>query len=77
MFEHLLTPIGWITFGYFISVAMIRLFRRRTLPPDPSTWPSITVIVPCFNEEAAIAETVEYKHFQLSANWSNKKCQME
>ena len=51
--------LGWTLFGYLIFVWSIGLFRGRSRPPFPSEWPSMSVIVPCYNEESGILEKLE------------------
>lgn len=51
--------IGWLLFGYLMTIWLIGLFRepRRVDPPDQP--PFLSVVVPCLNEESQILEKLE------------------
>ena len=46
-------------FGYFLFVWLKGRFRKQVEPVLPETWPMISVVVPCFNEEDQIAAKFE------------------
>jgi cellulose synthase/poly-beta-1,6-N-acetylglucosamine synthase-like glycosyltransferase len=55
-------PFALMVVGYVLYPALVALSgRRRWQPPstDPESWPAITIVVPAFNEEQAIAATLE------------------
>lgn len=55
-------PIGLLGYSYIAYPAGLWLLSRRRLPPShaplPPEWPEITITVPCYNEEHAIADTI-------------------
>jgi cellulose synthase/poly-beta-1,6-N-acetylglucosamine synthase-like glycosyltransferase len=51
--------IGWGTFGYILMIWFVALFRARPVPSFPSQWPSISVVIPCYNEEKEIVAKLE------------------
>ena len=56
-----LLPIGLTVISYLGYPLLLMGFRRRYPLPttDPPEWPEITVVIPVFNEERAIAATLE------------------
>lgn len=51
---------GYAYFGYPVVLKLLSLTRPRTAAaPGPSEWPSISVTVPAYNEERAIAATLD------------------
>lgn len=51
---------GYTYAGYPLMLWMAAArTRRRVIPRPPETWPRITIIVPAYNEAAAIAATIE------------------
>lgn len=46
--------LGWTLFGYLLLIWFVGLFRRRETPVFPTSWPMISVVVPCYNEEGQI-----------------------
>ena len=55
-------PIGLLGYSYLVYPAGLWLLGRGRISPVrrpvPSVWPEITVTVPCYNEEKAIADTI-------------------
>jgi cellulose synthase/poly-beta-1,6-N-acetylglucosamine synthase-like glycosyltransferase len=51
--------IGWMLFGYLLLIWGIGLFRRQDQPSFPSSWPLVSVIVPCYNEQNQIIDKLE------------------
>ncbi|RJP23235.1 MAG: glycosyltransferase [Candidatus Abyssobacteria bacterium SURF_5] len=56
LFFGLTLFIGWMMFGYFLFIAFKGLFQNRKEPAFPESWPMISVIVPCFNEQSQILD---------------------
>jgi cellulose synthase/poly-beta-1,6-N-acetylglucosamine synthase-like glycosyltransferase len=57
-----LLTAGYAYFGYPIVLRLLVLARRKPAappPPGPAEWPSISVTVPAYNEERAIAATLD------------------
>lgn len=55
-----LLTAGYAYFGYPIVLKLLSLARPRpAAPPEPAEWPSISVTVPAYNEERAIAATLD------------------
>lgn len=56
-------PLFFLVYSYFLyPVGLWVATRLRAQPPepaDPVEWPSVTVTVPCYNEERSIAATIE------------------
>ena len=51
---------GYAYFGYPVVLRLLSLTRPRPgAPPGPAEWPSISVTVPAYNEERAIAATLD------------------
>ncbi len=48
--------IVWMMFGYFVFLKIMGLLKGERVPSIPAELPEITVIVPCYNEEASIAD---------------------
>ncbi|HXC24649.1 MAG TPA: glycosyltransferase family 2 protein [Gemmatimonadaceae bacterium] len=47
--------------GYpFLLAVVARLRPARVLPPEPVSWPLLTLTVPCYNEAASLRQTLEY-----------------
>ncbi len=59
----ILLPAGLLLFaylGYPVIMWLVVRFRSQPLPvSDPVEWPEITITLPVFNEERAIASTLE------------------
>ena len=51
--------VGWTLFGYLLLIWFMGLFRRRETPVFPASWPMISVVVPCYNEEGQIIAKLE------------------
>lgn len=51
--------IGWMLFGYLLFIWCMGLFRRNDQPSFPSSWPLVSVIVPCYNEQEQIIDKLE------------------
>ncbi len=51
--------VAWTLFGYILLIWFIGLFRHKTTPDFPDVWPFISLIVPCYNEEAHIIAKLE------------------
>ncbi len=51
---------GWAYAGYPAVLWLASRFRAEpAVPPDPDTWPLISITVPAFNEAARIRSTIE------------------
>ncbi|MBI4025880.1 MAG: glycosyltransferase [Verrucomicrobia bacterium] len=59
LFFAMTLVICWLLFGYLLFVWFIGLFRRKGAPVFPTVWPTISVLVPCFNEEDQIIAKLE------------------
>lgn len=59
----LVLPLLFFGYAYLGYPAVLRLLAARRppyrLPPPPDEWPSISITVPCYNEEASIRSTLE------------------
>ncbi|MFZ2957883.1 MAG: glycosyltransferase [Candidatus Ozemobacteraceae bacterium] len=51
--------LGWTLFGYFILIWIMGLFRNRPTLKTPVVFPKLSIIIPCFNEEAGILAKLE------------------
>lgn len=51
--------LGWTLFGYLILVWFVGLFRRSGRIEMPASWPMISLIIPCYNEQDRIIEKLE------------------
>lgn len=52
--------VGYAYFGYpALLLLAVRLTRRRPVPTPPVAWPMISITVPAYNEERAIAATLD------------------
>lgn len=51
--------VGWTLFGYLLFIWFLGLFRRRETPVFPTHWPTVSVVVPCFNEAGQILAKLE------------------
>jgi cellulose synthase/poly-beta-1,6-N-acetylglucosamine synthase-like glycosyltransferase len=54
----LTTASGLLRFLVFLALVVRRRHRRWLAPLGSGEWPSVTVLVPCHNEEAVIATTL-------------------
>jgi cellulose synthase/poly-beta-1,6-N-acetylglucosamine synthase-like glycosyltransferase len=56
-------PVVVVGYAYFIYPALlwaaVRLGRPRPVPAPPAEWPMISITVPAYNEERAIAATLD------------------
>jgi glycosyltransferase involved in cell wall biosynthesis len=51
---------GYAYVGYPILLRLVGLFRRRPGPlGDPAEWPSITIVLPAYNEAHSIGRTLD------------------
>jgi cellulose synthase/poly-beta-1,6-N-acetylglucosamine synthase-like glycosyltransferase len=51
---------GWAYAGYPAALWLASRFRSpRLTPPDPASWPFISITVPAYNEAARIRSTIE------------------
>ena len=51
--------LAWMLFGYFAFLWTLGTFRQEQRPKWPDRWPRMSVVVPCYNEAANIAEKLE------------------
>ncbi len=51
--------LAWVLFGYFIVIWTIGLFRGKKAPAFPDSWPVLSVVIPCFNEQSGIIKKLE------------------
>ena len=52
----------WVAYaymGYLLLLFVLGLFKPKRIRLNPSSWPSITMIITAFNEEKAIADKIE------------------
>lgn len=59
IFSIVMFLIGWMLFGYLLLIWSIGLFRQNVQPSFPSSWPVISVIVPCYNEQYQVIDKLE------------------
>ena len=63
MWALVFAPLALITYAYVIYPLLLMLVATATgRPPsvrDPGEWPSITITIPAYNEEASIRATIE------------------
>lgn len=56
-------PLGLLGYSYAVYPALLKLLSlRRPAPaaaPFPAEWPSVTITIPCYNEEGVIGEALE------------------
>ena len=48
--------IGWMLFGYLLLTWFIGLLRSKKEPKMPESFPMISIVIPCYNEESLILE---------------------
>ncbi len=51
--------LGWLLFGYLLTVYFVSLFRKRPDVRLPEEMPFLSIVVPCFNEEACILSKLD------------------
>lgn len=51
--------VGWTLFGYLLFICFLGLFRHRKTPIFPASWPTVSVVVPCYNEAGQILAKLE------------------
>ncbi len=51
--------ISWTVFGYIILIWFMGLFHHRKTTEFPDSWPTISIMVPCYNEEEEILNKLE------------------
>lgn len=51
--------IGWMLFGYLLVLWFIGLLHGTKTPAFPDSWPLMSVVVPCYNEEEQILAKLE------------------
>ncbi|HEU5153666.1 MAG TPA: glycosyltransferase [Gemmatimonadales bacterium] len=60
--------------GYPVLLRLVSLFRpKKARPGDPEQWPSISISVPAYNEEASIRGTIESL---LALDYPRDRCQI-
>lgn len=56
-------PAGLLVYSYLLYPALLKVIGglrpERATYPDPHEWPVITILIPAFNEEKSLAETLE------------------
>jgi poly-beta-1,6-N-acetyl-D-glucosamine synthase len=48
--------LGWLCAGYFVVLRFISLVRRRPEAPPASELPTLSIVVPCYNEAGLIVD---------------------
>jgi cellulose synthase/poly-beta-1,6-N-acetylglucosamine synthase-like glycosyltransferase len=51
--------LAWLVSGYFLCLWLVGRVRERRTLADPSRWPTISVVLPCFNERDGIRAKLE------------------
>ena len=51
--------VAWILFGYLLFIWFAGLLRRDPIPSFPSSWPMMSIVVPCYNESDQILGKLE------------------
>ncbi|VAX19610.1 hypothetical protein MNBD_NITROSPINAE03-1010, partial [hydrothermal vent metagenome] len=51
--------LAWTMFGYFIVIWVIGLLRGKKAPEFPDSWPVLSMVIPCFNEQSDIIKKLE------------------
>ena len=52
--------VWWAFCGYYFYLFILfRITKKRHRPGEIGNWPTITVLVPCYNEEDYIAEKIK------------------
>ena len=59
LFTSMTLLMAWLLFGYFLYLWMVGHFKSYGKLEFPDKWPLISIVVPCFNEEAQIAEKIK------------------
>jgi len=56
-------PLGFLVYSYLVYPVLLKVVGLVKPAPkrwrDPVEWPSITITVPCYNEQRSIAATIE------------------
>jgi len=56
-------PVALFVYAYLLYPAILWLIARirpgRTAPPEPPSWPSVTISLPAYNEARSIRDTLE------------------
>ncbi|MBI1316887.1 glycosyltransferase [bacterium] len=63
LFWVLVGLVGYTYLGYgvvlFVAIRIKRIFRSSGVPQDPDPWPSVTLVIPCYNEKSVLAEKLQ------------------
>jgi cellulose synthase/poly-beta-1,6-N-acetylglucosamine synthase-like glycosyltransferase len=59
LFVFVTLLLAWIMFGFLITGWFVGRFQKRKKPDLSCAWPSMSIIVPCFNEETDILKKLE------------------
>lgn len=51
--------ISWMLFGYLLLIWFMGRFKERKPLSFPEVWPTMSVVVPCYNEAGGILEKLE------------------
>jgi cellulose synthase/poly-beta-1,6-N-acetylglucosamine synthase-like glycosyltransferase len=51
--------MAWLCAAYFVVLCFISFLRRRQVSAMPSEFPTLSIVVPCFNEEQNIVGKLE------------------